>query len=486
MSFPSSFKSKLIYVFRINDKIHKGLLKIGETSIYTNIDLKPNSKELNEAAKDRINQYTQTAGITYELLYTELAVYTKEKSKLSFSDKDVHSVLIRSGISREFFDKEKKANEWFKVDLETTKNAIKAVKEGRSSLNSNQKSESKSPIIFRPDQNDAIQQTVKKFKKSNRMLWNAKMRFGKTLCGIQVTKIFSFNRTLILTHRPVVNESWFKDFDKIFYDSNDYSYGSKKKGEKIEKLEIDCKKSNGKKKYIYFASLQDLRGSESVGGNFDKNDLLFSINWDFIIVDEAHEGTKTELGLKVLKLLKKKNTKVLELSGTPFNLLDNYSEDEIFTWDYVMEQKAKQDWDKYNFGDPNPYSSLPRLNIYTYDLGQLIDKYIEDDYAFNFFEFFSVQNDGKFKHENDILKFLNLITQKDGDSNYPFSTQEYRDNFRHTLWMLPGVKAAKALSKLLNSHKVFEYYKIVNVAGDGDKDEEKPFNDALKAVKAAW
>lgn len=70
--------------------------------------------------------------------------------------------------------------------------------------------------------------------------------------------------------------------------------------------------------------MQDLRGSELVGGNFNKNDEIFGATWDFVIVDEAHEGTQTELGTNVLRELKKENTKVLHLSKTPFNLLDNY------------------------------------------------------------------------------------------------------------------------------------------------------------------
>ena len=49
---------------------------------------------------------------------------------------------------------------------------------------------------------------------------------------------------------------------------------------------------------------------------------------------------------------------MLELSGTPFNIIERYG-DNVFTWDYVMEQKAKADWDKNNFGDSNPYEELP-------------------------------------------------------------------------------------------------------------------------------
>ena len=503
-NFKSTFVYKLIYVFRINDNEHKGLLKIGETTLET--DKKPeelfaNCKELNIVAKKRIDQYTQQAATKYELLYTELAQKQVEKDGLkkvqAFSDHQVHNVLLRSGIDKHFFDKDIKANEWFEVDLETAKKAIKAVKEGRSSLYSNEISKDKNPIIFRPEQAEAIKLTKAKFKTGNNMLWNAKMRFGKTLTALQVAKEMGFKRTIILTHRPVVSAGWYEDFDKIFYDT-DYVFGSKTKGEKIENL------ADTDKNFVYFASMQDLRGSDAVGGKFDKNDLIFLTEWDFVVIDEAHEGTLTKLGQAVIDTIKElsKKPKILRLSGTPFNLLDQFKQDEIYTWDYVMEQKAKLEWDKLHFGDSNPYASLPRMEIYTYDLDKLIKGYFdESEHAFNFREFFrtwtgKVEKDfklmpegakvGDFVNAKDVESFLNLLCKSDNESNYPFSTQEYRDYFRHTLWMVPGVKEARALSAMLKNHSVFGsgVFKIVNVAGDGDKEEES--KDALSSVQKAF
>lgn len=483
MKFTSSLVPKLIYVFRINDATHQGCLKIGEaTSDNENIfGLGPNSKALNEAARNRINQYTQTAGVHYDLLYTELSVYLKNKTFCSFSDAEVHNVLLRSGIKRKTFDKQNKANEWFITDLDTVKNAIKAVKEGKDSLSANEISVDQNPIVFRPEQQEAIDKTKKQFRKSNEMLWYAKMRFGKTLSALQVVKDMNFKRTLILTHRPVVDAGWFEDFGKIFYDSPEYKYGSKTNGDTFTTLEKQCQKNDSH--YVYFVSMQDLRGSELVGGSFDKNNTEFATPWDFIIVDEAHEGTMTDLGKNVIAELTKKETKVLHLSGTPFNLLDNYKEEEIYTWDYVMEQRAKAEWDLIHCGDPNPYASLPRLNIFTYDLGKLLDKFIDEDVAFNFREFFRVNSQGTFLHESDVRSFLNLICRADTESNYPYATEEYRNNFRHSLWMVPGVKEARALSAMLQSHPVFSQFKVVNVAGEGD--EEKANQEALQQVKAA-
>ena len=483
MKFTSSLKLKLIYVFRINDAAHRGCLKVGEATCDNDnvFGLAPNSKALNESAKKRINQYTQTAGIAYDLLYTELTIYNSRKGLCSFNDKEVHSVLERSGIRKKIFDTENKANEWFITDLETVKRAIVAVKEGRESLSSAEVSHDQTPIVFRPEQREAIEKTKKQFKRGNQMLWNAKMRFGKTLSALQVVKDMDFSRTLILTHRPVVDSGWFEDFGKIFYDCPCFAYGSKNNGDSHASLEARAKQ--GKCQYVYFASMQDLRGSELVGGNFDKNNEVFATAWDCIIVDEAHEGTQTELGKAVMQELTKANTKILRLSGTPFNLLDDFKEDEIYTWDYVMEQRAKASWDLTHFGDPNPYASLPTMNIYTYDLGRLLHEFVDEDVAFNFREFFRVNEAGNFIHEKDVKAFLSLISKEDKDSCYPFANEEYRNIFRHTLWMLPGVKEARAMSALLQSHPVFQHFKVVNVAGDGDEDEES--KDALAAVEEA-
>ena len=484
MKFTSSLKLKLIYVFRINDAAHKGCLKVGEATCDSDdvFGLTPNSKALNNSAKKRINQYTQTAGIAYDLLYTELTIYNNKKKGLcSFNDKEVHSVLERSGVKKKVFDTVNKANEWFITDLETVKRAIIAVKEGRKSLSTAEITHDHTPIIFRPEQKEAIERTKKQFRKGSQMLWNAKMRFGKTLSALQVVKDMDFCRTLILTHRPVVDSGWFEDFGKIFYDRANFAYGSKNNGDSHTSLETQARQ--GKCHYVYFASMQDLRGSELVGGNFDKNDEVFATEWDFIIVDEAHEGTQTELGKAVMSELVKSDTKVLRLSGTPFNLLDEFKGDEIYTWDYVMEQQAKADWDKLHLGDPNPYASLPTMNIYTYDLGRLLNEFVDEDVAFNFREFFRVNDDGTFIHEKDVRAFLNLLTKEDKESYYPFANEEYRNIFRHSLWMVPGVPSARALSTMLQSHPVFQHFKIVNVAGDGDRDEEN--RDALLAVEEA-
>lgn len=496
----STLKAKLIYVFTIPDAAHQGCVKVGEATLDDgiNLSLQPNSSELNKAAKARIDQYTKTAGIQYQLRHTELAFSVHGGFIGSFNDKDVHNVLLRSGVHKHDFSDRHQGTEWFDCSVETAVAAIQAVKEGRFSIKAEEMVPIDESIEFRPEQQLAIDKTVKKFKMGGKaMLWNAKMRFGKTLTALQVVKEMQFHRTIILTHRPVVDKGWFEDFYKIFSIMDGYTYGSREKGEPFELLEKFAKK-NPNAHYIYFASMQDMRGAQLAGGKFDKNAGILKADYDLLIIDEAHEGTQTELGQNVIKLLTKEKTRVLNLSGTPFNLLDDYKEDEIYTWDYVMEQKAKAEWDKYHFGDPNPYAGLPKLNIYTFDLGKALSGFEDvEDSAFNFKEFFRTWTgdperdhrpmpdgaEGKFVHEEHVQSFLNLIVKYDPESNYPFSTEGFRACFRHTLWMVPGVKEARALSAMLKAHPIFSQFEIVNVAGSGDLEEEN--DDALNMVEKA-
>lgn len=494
--FVNAFSYKLIYIFRINDKTHKGLLKIGDATLKSDesIDkLPPNCRQLNQAAKDRIKEYTNTAAIQYELLHTELAVRTDDKGTIvAFRDHDVHSVLVNSRIPKQKINNST-SREWFKVDLETAKRAIEAVKKYQPSLHPSQMGQKFTPIVFRPEQLEAINATLKEFKTRKSMLWNAKMRFGKTLSALEVVRKSGFAKTIIVTHRPVVDSGWYEDFSKIFFNEEDYIYGSKNNGYTIDKLISDGRK------FVYFASMQDLRGSDKVGGKFNKNDAVFNTKWDFVIVDEAHEGTTTSLGEEVINAIMTDNTKFLALSGTPFNILGNY-DNNVYTWDYIMEQRCKDKWNEEHFGDSNPYDELPKMNIFVYDLGKLLgNRYVElEDKAFNFHEFFrtwtgDIRRDfktmpesasvGDFVHEDDIRSFLNLITKEDSESQYPYSNKKYRDLFKHSLWILPGVKEAKALRKMLKNHKVFQFFKVVNVAGNGD--EEEGTESALKKVRDA-
>lgn len=516
-SYTNSFKYKLIYIFGIPDEAHRGVLKIGEATVDTVLpidQLNPNCSELNKAARDRINSYTTTAGVKYDLLHTELAVRNvpskdgKMQELKAFSDHDVHRILKNSRIERKIFENDSSGLEWYYIDLETAKEAVAAVKKNLVALNGCVSKEELTQIVFRPEQKQAIDKTIKYFKNNKnagRMLWNAKMRFGKTLTTLQVIKEMKFNRSIIITHRPVVSDSWEEDFYKIFTKEDGMKFASKGTGYKTDSVF-----SKLGDKFVYFASIQDLRGSSYVNGKYKKNGSLFDLTWDLVVVDEAHEGTQTALGTDVLKVLlegidgEKEGTKLLSLSGTPFNILDKYEDDAVFTWDYIQEQQAKEEWDKLHFGDPNPYADLPKMHIYTYDLGKIINKpgLISElsDKAFNFTEFFKTREVGKitennvvrndsqieFVHKDDIISFLNLLTKEDPESNYPYSSDNYRKLFRHSLWMVPGVKEAKALKELMQSHPIFgnSLFKIINVAGEGDGDiSESELATVKKAIR---
>ena len=516
----------IIYVYGIDDERHKGALKIGKASIKLSakevLSIDPCDSRIETAAKACIKGQTNRSATLAEFKYAELAFYIDEDGDgHHFMDTYVHMILGQNGFEKkEFPDMDGSPQEWYICHLEDVKAAIRTIKSGHHVMKS--KKSDNAPIVFREEQNRAIRETIEQFKVGDKMLWNAKMRFGKTLCSLELIRQQKYKKTLIVTHRPAVRDGWFNDYELL--DFTGYAKGCKlaetssdpKVGETFATLQRDFKK-NGTK-YIYFASMQDLRGGDDVkAGGINKNHEIFADNWDLIIVDEAHEGTQTNLGKNVLDALKAKHPKVLYLSGTPFNILHKFSEKEIFTWDYNMEQRAKEKWYEEHPGEPNDYAELPCMNIRTFRLRDNFEQYykFDEDY-FNFAELFrtwtgdetkdaakmpSTEHKGKFVHENDVRAFLDLMHKQ--NSLYPFSTAEYQELFAHTFWVVPGVKEAKALSALLQEKgswwQAAEHrYEVVNVAGDGDdptydrddtkknvEKREKKEKDALEKVKKA-
>lgn len=432
----------------------------------------------------------------------------KTNDRKSISAQDVYDDLKRQGIT--ISPKHGDKDLWIENSLDIIKKTINNLKQLK-------KTAGDVVIKFRPEQKLAIDQAEKQFNKNKdktqSCLWNAKMRFGKTLCALEVAREEGYTTTLIVTHRPVVDEGWHDDFNKIFSNPKNnknglkYEYASRMDDDKTEGKDFYALVKGAEKGLfgmVYFVSMQFLRLSTEVGG--DNNDQLkkdiLNYDWQYVIIDEAHEGTKTERGQNVINTLTKEKTRVLSLSGTPFNLFDDFNEDEIYTWDYVKEQQAKLDWDKDNYGDPNPYAVLPKMNIFTFDLAAQVKEknMIDENEDFKFSSFFrtwthslrhnlgrklpSEDKIGKFIFEDDVKNFLDSLIGNTPDSIYPFAREEFRKEFRNTLWILPGVKECKAMKDLLENHKIFRSFKVVNVAGDGIDDlVEEPLDAVKSAIK---
>ena len=520
-------QSRLLYVLSQNDRKHQGLLKIGEVFVDNEIADSKNSQELGKAVRAVLDARPYMQGVSYHIEYVECTTYDQD-SKCYKAD-DVYRTLRAMDIPSKTLGKYKDpttgqtedADIWFACTIFDIQDVICKIKQGKGAGHG--------AIKFRPEQEKAIHDTVeyfqKEFKDPNKgkhYLWNAKMRFGKTLSGLEVAKRCGYRSTLIITHRPVVDKGWHDDFAKIFRTPEalaDYhakglepAYGRRMMDDNDSQGDfytltrgVDA----GKKILVFFVSMQYLRLSQFVGGkerNFDPlKRAIMEYDWDFVMVDEAHEGIDAAAGVRVMNKLKKENTRILSLSGTPFNLLDKYEESEIYTWDYVMEQRAKQFWDEHHYGDPNPYADLPRMQILTFTLPKMLrDQAIENNEVFKFHEFFRVYTEedklrlqklidnepnaikkaeyqeklseveiDKFVHEKAINRFLDKLVEESDTSLYPFSTENFREHFRHTFWLLPGVKEAAALEQLLRKHEVFsEIFHIINAAGDGNIEDK--------------
>ncbi|MBR0260183.1 MAG: DEAD/DEAH box helicase family protein [Selenomonadaceae bacterium] len=434
--------------------------------------------------KTRINEQLGTARIAFNLEWTGEAIFDSEPRKI-FIDKDFHAYLQKLGIEKD--------KEWFKVTGETSRKYFYDFKENRGVL----KNFPAMPYNLREEQNLAVRATLKYFREQTdtEFLWNAKPRFGKTLAVYDLCKRADVTNVLIVTNRPVIANSWYDDYVKflggdewLFVSEVDALKGKPYVLSRADFLDVLLNRDDAK--CIEFVSLQDLKGSKFFGGQLDKLSEVADMTWDILVVDEAHEGVDT---LKTDIAFDRINRRfTLHLSGTPFKALANnkFPQAAIFNWTYTDEQEKKISWDKDD--EKNPYAELPRLNLYTYQMSEIVrdelKRGIEIDgasaeYAFDLNEFFRTDN-GKFVYNSSVDKFLDALTTQ---KKFPFSTPELRDELRHTFWLLNRVESARLLAAKLQAHPIFRDYEIILAAGDGkiDDDDEikKSYDKVVEAIK---
>ncbi|MBS6518170.1 MAG: DEAD/DEAH box helicase family protein [Clostridium sp.] len=422
----------------------------------------------------------------------------KDGSGQYFTDHEFHGYLEGvKKVSRE------PGTEWFQIGGDDSQRLFQKFASRRA-----EKPVDGSTYQLRQEQQEAVAKTKAYFKNGGtEFLWNAKPRFGKTLSTYDLVVQMGFTNVLIVTNRPSIANSWADDFRKFIGWQHELAFVSDtdalkgKPGVLSREGFIDM--ADQYDGMVAFESLQGLKGSVYFGGEYDKlkwmakevrdasGKVQRGITFDLLIIDESHEGVDTAKTDRAFRNIDRKHT--LYLSGTPFKALagGRFSEKQIYNWSYADEQEAKETWTGEDY---NPYEALPRLSMYTYQLGNMIYEQVrkgldlsgEDgsvDYAFDLNEFFATNDNGRFIHEEEIRKFLHALSTQE---KYPFSTPELRAELSHTLWILNRVASAKALAKLLKTDPVFAEYEVVLAAGDGQLDDDVEVNDkAFDRVKDA-
>lgn len=434
----------------------------------------------------RIKEQTHTADIIFKLEWQGNAVY-EDGSFEAFSDKDFHAYLRKLGVKQE------QGKEWFEISGEKSHQHFYEFRTNRGRL----KNSSATPYNLRGEQMQAVDMTLEYLRghEGGEFLWNAKPRFGKTLATYDFCKRANALNVLIVTNRPAIANSWYNDYVKFFGGGNWLFVSEvdalKGKPHVLSRADFQDELLNHEDgRCIEFVSLQDLKGSIYFGGDIDKLAEVADMTWDILVVDEAHEGVETTKTEFAFDRIKRRFT--LHLSGTPFKALANnkFPQAAIYNWTYADEQARKNSW--ADVEAENPYAELPRLNLYTYQMSEIVREEIQRgvdidgaavEYAFDLNEFFRTDK-GKFVYDSSVDKFLDALTTQ---KKFPFSTPELRDELRHTFWLLHYVDSARALAKKLQAHPIFRDYEIILAAGDGRIDDddanENSYNKVVDAIK---
>lgn len=454
---------------------HKGLLKIG----FTDRD-----------AQTRIKEQLGTAALQYKIVFEESAM---KRDGSSFTDHDIHRHLREQGFANP-------EGEWFKCTLNDLRKAIWETKTG-------ERTEANRTLSFamRPEQKEAVNKSIAYFKsfkaenpdKTPHFLWNAKMRFGKTFATYQLAKRMGWNKILVLTFKPAVQSAWEEDL-MTHVDFEGWQF--------ISRNGLTFEETTPKKPIVCFGSFQDYLGKNtSTGGIKTKNEWVHAINWDCVIFDEYHYGAWRENAKELFEAESKKEIEFgegegieyfdeesipittnhyLYLSGTPFRAIASgeFIEEQIFNWTYSDEQRAKSEWD-YSKGN-NPYASLPRMVMMTYQLPDSISHIAElgEFDGFDLNVFFHAEGNGRlahFKYEDEVQKWLDLIRGSFSETTVdnlkmgakkpplPFSHAPLLNVLNHTFWFLPTVAACHAMANLLKQrqNKFYHDYTVVVAAG---------------------
>jgi hypothetical protein len=477
-----------IYAYSIDDKAHKGLLKVGQTT---------------RNVKQRVAEQLKTAAIkNYKI---ELDESAERDDGSIFSDHDVRAALVKKKF-------ENTELEWMHCAVRELKTVLAELRTGQRFTGTHHER-----FEMREEQAEAVNRTHAYFhsiwKEDThavpRYLWNAKMRFGKTFTAYQLAKKLGAKRVLVLTFKPAVEDAWQTDLES-HVDFGGWQYLSRSSNS-------DPTKIDGNKPVVYFGSFQDLLGRDATGNIKAQNEWLHAVNWDLVVFDEYHfgawretakelfEGEEEAVAKKEAKIeyaaeledvnedlgvLSEKETEFLPittkaylyLSGTPFKALatGEFIEEQIFNWTYTDEQRAKQDFVGKNPGKWNPYSALPQMRLLTYQMpDELLTVASAGEFdEFDLNEFFAATGTGKaarFKHKSDVQKWLDIIRGqyapkivdglKTGSAPpFPYSDARLLPYLQHSFWFLPNVAACHAMASLFaEKHNVFwhEYQAIV-------------------------
>ena len=366
-----------IYAYSIDDKAHKGLLKVGQTT---------------RDVKQRVAEQLKTAAIKNYTI--ELDESAERDDGTIFTDHEVRAALVRKRF-------ENTELEWMRCSVKDVKTVLTELRTGQQFTGTHHETFPDAPRAGRGREQDA-------------RLLPLDLEGGHARRpALPLEREDALRQDL--HHLPARQEA--RRQARARGDLQARGRGCVADGPRnpcgLRRLAVPLaqspaairRRSTARSRSSISAPSRTCSAATTAGNIKPKNEWLHKVKWDLVVFDEYHfgawretakelfEGEEEAVAKKEAKLeyaagledvnedlsvLSEKETEFLPittkaylyLSGTPFKALatGEFIEEQIFNWTYTDEQRAKEEFAAKNPGKWNPYGALPQMRLLTYQM----------------------------------------------------------------------------------------------------------------------
>jgi hypothetical protein len=291
-----------------------------------------------------------------------------------------------------------------------------------------------------------------------------------------VAKTTGMKNVLVLTYKPHVFQSLKDDIDDhVLFDG--WKFVAFKDQRNIAPSTTTCQVIVSSAQLAQYKSDDPSQiASESIKKIRKNIQALSKIPFDMVVADEYHYGTSTANFKEVLKSLKYDH--IIYVSGTAMKDIaaGRFEDEQIYTYDYIDEQKKKRAGSKAHKDMPTMEFHLMHID----ERAKAIGDWYTPEEGFNMAKLITVNPDGKLRNEGAMELLLRQIMGTGyHDQMSPYKLKAGLD---HTLWVfdknVKGIKAAATLMRRMPEYKNFD---IIEATGNVVTD----INEVIERINKA-